>query len=113
MRIPRRFMTDKLDLYTATVTNDSSGYSRTLAITPSHTDVACMYQPATSQTIEEYDRRELQVSGSVYLVNTTVFNAMAKSDRVVVDSVNYEIIGKKDLAGRHRVYRVDILEEAE
>jgi len=104
-------MTERLDLYKATITKVGGGVSETFAISPTKHTVPCMVQNAVQETKDDYSKRQLVVTNSIYLIDSVVYGLVDVSDRIVTGGSNYLVIGKKNLAGRSRVFRIDVREE--
>jgi len=101
-------MIHRADFYTSTVTKVGGAIEKTYSL--AHEEVPCMVQPALSELIEEYGRRDEIISHSIFLIVKPPFDAIGVEDRIVYDSVNYEIVGKKNLINLNRVFRIDVKE---
>ena len=64
-------------------------------------DIPVAVQPMDGRTINEFQRRNLQVNYSIYTPTTV---ALQTGDRVVVGSTKYLVQAWGDMAGKGRVF---------
>ena len=110
-------MIHRFDLFAATVSQDEVGsaeYSYPSVATVR--SVPCHVQPAVSTVIEDYSRRELRVSGSIFTTDSTIYERITVNDRIRAKGINYLVRGKFDFESpmtRKTVFRIDVEEELE
>lgn len=112
MRTPRKLMDHRFDLYKATITKDGGAAKQSYSSSPTKESVPSNIQPALSEVKDDYGRRDEIVSDSIYLLDKEVFDLVKVQDRIVANSVKYMVKGKQNLAGRDRVFRIDVVEES-
>ena len=110
-RPPSTFLFANLaDHYSVGYSKDASG-AKVPAQTLVKLNIACFVQNARAQVIAEYSKRQEEVEKVLYTVDGTAFAAMDIEDRIVFDSVNFEIIGMRNPDNFSLFYRVDLRKE--
>jgi hypothetical protein len=110
-RPPSTFLFANLaDHYSVAYTKDTSG-AKVPAQTLVKENIACFIQNARAQVIAEYSKRQEEVEKVLYTLDGTAFDAIDIEDRIVFDSVNYEVIGMRDPDNFSLFYRIDLRKE--
>jgi len=101
-----------IDHYTVSYAKDTSG-AKTPTYTVSTTGIKSFVQPAVSEIKAEYQQTNEVVTTVCYIQNLTYYDAIGKSDRIVYDSTNFVVKGKKNPCELNRVGRIDLEVEAD
>ncbi len=87
----------------ATVSN-SNNLGIATSYTDAYTNVAASVQPVTSSVQMYYAERQLRVTQTIFVAGTL---ALQRGDLVNDGTLNYNVVGWRDLSGRGKVMAID------
>jgi hypothetical protein len=99
-------MTDRFDLYGFAYPVEAGAKTRSPIL--KKCGIRCMVQDAKNDLITWYYQRQELINKSLFLIDLPDFALIAINDRIVYEGTNYRVKGRYDLAGRKRVFRVDV-----
>ncbi len=96
------------DVKYVSYSRDESGH-KVPAYTAKYDSVPCNVQPAQSNIITAYKQRDEDVSLSMFYVDQS--KDITTSDRVFWSDHYYMVVGRADLCGKQKVFRLDLRQE--
>ena len=106
LNLPITQMTERISLYGFTYPIEAGAKERS-PILKKH-GIRCMAQDCPPQLVSWYWQRQELVNQCLFLIDQPDYSLFEINDRVVYEGNNYRVKGRHDLAGRHRVFRIDL-----
>jgi hypothetical protein len=100
----------------STTRDGSAGKVQHYATTPTNANVPCNFQHDMSDVADGSGgvmyRKQVQTA-TLFMIDGTVWNAIATKDRITFGGINYHVTGKQDLVDLARVYAMTLMQEQE